>query len=181
MGDVCGKGAEAATVTALARYTIRAAVMRHRSPAGILRWLNGAMLRQRAGRFVTLACARVELDADGATVTVASGGHPPPRVLRATGLVEQLGVPGTLLGVLSEVELSDQATWLAPGDALVLYTDGLTECAAPDVWTPAQLDTAVAGARRKNAQGIVEHLAAQCEGPLRDDLALLALRVQPLL
>ena len=60
IGDVCGKGPEAAAVTALARYTIRAAVMRHRSPAGILRWLNAAMIRQGANRFVTLACARIE-------------------------------------------------------------------------------------------------------------------------
>ena len=82
-------------MTALARYTIRAAVMRHRSPAGILRWLNAAMLRQRAGRFVTLACARLELDGTTVTVTVACGGHPPPRVLRATGLVETLGANGT--------------------------------------------------------------------------------------
>jgi hypothetical protein len=181
MGDVCGKGAEAATVTALARYTIRAAVMRHRSPAGILRWLNGAMLRQGAGRFVTLACARLELEADGVTATVASGGHPPPRVLRSTGLVEQLGEPGTLLGVLEHVELGDRSTRLAPGDALVLYTDGLTEIGAPDVWTPTQLDAVVAGARRRSAQGIVDHLAERATGPLRDDLALLAVRVQPLL
>src|SRR5919206_1709392 len=81
MGDVCGKGAEAAAVTALARYTIRAAVVRHRSPAGILLWLNDAMLRQRIepGRFATVACVRLDLDRDGVTATVASGGHPCPR------------------------------------------------------------------------------------------------------
>jgi PAS domain-containing protein len=181
IGDVCGKGAEAATVTALARYTIRAAVTRHRSPAGILRWLNAAMLRQRAGRFVTLACVRLELDEGAVTVTVCCGGHPCPRVLRATGLVEELGTNGTVLGVLGEVELHDRTSRLAPGDALVLYTDGLTEATAPDVWTPARLDAAVAGARRKSAHGIVEHLAAQTPETLRDDMALLALKAQPLL
>ena len=87
MGDVCGKGAQAAAVTAMVRYTIRAAVMRNRSPAGILRWLNAAMLRQRAGRFVTIAIARLELDDDGTVLaTVSSGGHPLPRILRSTGL-----------------------------------------------------------------------------------------------
>ena len=186
MGDVCGKGAEAASVTALARYTIRAAVPRHRSPAGILRWLNDAMLRQRAGRFVTIALARLQLEPDGTvTATVACGGHPLPRVLRATGLVEELGGPGTLLGVLREVELSDRSARLAAGDALVLYTDGLTEVSAPRVWSPEQLDSVVAGARGRDAAGIVAHLAAvaaaEAEGPPRDDLALLALRVQPLL
>jgi PAS domain-containing protein len=179
IGDVCGKGAEAATVTALARYTIRAAVMRHRSPAGILRWLNAAMLRQRAGRFVTLACVRLQLDDGAVTVTASCGGHPCPRILRSTGLVEELGANGTVLGVLEEIQLTDRTARLAPGDALVLYTDGLTEATAPDVWTPARLDAAVAGARRMSAQGIVEHLAAQTPETLRDDMALVALRVQP--
>jgi PAS domain S-box-containing protein len=183
MGDVCGKGAQAAAVTALARYTIRAAVVRHRSPAGILLWLNDAMLRQRLdpGRFATVACVRLDLDADGVAATVATGGHPCPRILRATGLVEEFGVPGTLLGAVPRVRLQDRTTRLAPGDALILYTDGLTEAGAPArVWSPTQLDAAVAGARRQSAQGIVDHLTRAAleaaAGPLRDDIALLALR-----
>jgi PAS domain S-box-containing protein len=184
MGDVCGKGAEAAAVTALARYTIRAAVVRHRSPAGILRWLNDAMLRQRAdpGRFATVACARLDLDRDDICVTVASGGHPCPRVLRWTGLVEEAGVPGTLLGAIPHVRLEDRTTRLTRGDALVFFTDGLTEAGAPErVWSPAQLDAAVAAARRQPARGIVDHLAHAALGdasaPVRDDFALLALRM----
>jgi serine phosphatase RsbU (regulator of sigma subunit) len=89
-------------------------------------------------------------------------------------------VPGTLLGTLPEIASEDRSARLAPGDALVLYTDGLTEAAAPRVLTPSQLDALVAGARRKSAQGIVEYLAEQAPTPLRDDLALLAVRVQPL-
>jgi hypothetical protein len=185
MGDVCGKGAAAAAVTALARYTIRAAVVRHRSPAGILRWLNDAMLRQRTDptRFATIACARIDLDRDGVTATVASGGHPCPRVLRATGLVEELGAPGTALGIVERIRLEDRGTRLAAGDALILYTDGLTEAGAPArVWTPAQLDAAVGSARHQPARGIVEHLAREALGdppaPLRDDIALLAVRVR---
>jgi serine phosphatase RsbU (regulator of sigma subunit) len=144
------------------------------------------MLRQRAGRFVTIAIARLQLEFDGTvTATVACGGHPIPRILRATGLVETLGEPGTLLGVLPTVTLADRGARLAAGDALVLYTDGLTEVSAPRVWTSAHLDAVVAGARRRDAQGIVDHLAsraaAEAAGPPRDDLALLALRVQPLL
>ncbi|HEX6026332.1 MAG TPA: SpoIIE family protein phosphatase [Solirubrobacter sp.] len=181
IGDVCGKGAEAATVTALARYSLRAAVMRHRTPAGILRWTNAAMLRQRAGRFVTLACVRLQLDESSVTATAACGGHPCPRILRTTGLVEELGTNGTVIGVLGEVQLADRTARLAPGDAVVLYTDGLTEASAPAVWTPRQLDGAIAGARRRSAQEIVGHLAAQTPATLRDDMALLVLRVQPLL
>jgi serine phosphatase RsbU (regulator of sigma subunit) len=185
MGDVCGKGAAAAAVTALARYTIRAAVVRHRSPAGILRWLNDAMLRQRTDptRFATIVCARIDLDRDGVNVTVASGGHPCPRVLRATGLVETLGCPGTALGIVEKIRLEDRATRFASGDALILYTDGLTEAGAPTrVWTPGQLDAAVGAARHCAAPAIVEQLAQAALGdppaPLRDDIALLAVRVR---
>jgi PAS domain-containing protein len=181
MGDVCGKGAEAAAVTALARYTIRAAAMQRRSPAEVLDWLNAAMLRQRTRHFVTIACARLDLDGDGMAATVACGGHPFPRVLRAGGHVDALGANGTLLGVLEEIKLQDRTARLDPGDALILYTDGLTESSAPDVWTSAQLDAVVTGARQLPAEGIVGHLAAAVAGPLRDDLALLAVRVQPLL
>ncbi len=183
IGDVCGKGAEAAAVTALARYTLRAAVVQHRSPARMLRWLNDAMLRQKTGptRFATIACVRFDVDKDGTTATVACGGHPSPRVLRTTGLVETVGEPGTLLGVLQQVRLEDRSTRLSDGDALVLYTDGLTEAGTPRrVWTPEQLDAAVASTRRASAQGIVDQLAHEALGdePPRDDLALLAVKVR---
>src|SRR4051794_33141062 len=185
MGDVCGKGAEAAAVTALARYTIRAAIVRRRSPAGILRWLNDAMLRQSSDRtrFATIACVRLDLEAEGVTATVASGGHPCPRGLRAPGLVEELGVPGTLLGAVPAVQLTDRTARLLRGDALILYTDGLTEAGAPTrVWSPTQLDLAIAAARHRPAQEIVDELAraavAESAAPIRDDIALLALRVR---
>ena len=181
IGDVCGKGAEAAAVTALARYTIRSAAMHLASPAEVLRWLNTAMLRQGSLRFVTIACARLDVAEDAARVTVACGGHPFPRVLRADGAVEALGASGTLLGVLEQAKLEDRETVLHTGDALILYTDGLTEATAPAVWTPEHLDAVVAQARGRAVADIVEHLAAAVDGPLRDDLALLAMRVQPLL
>jgi hypothetical protein len=184
MGDVCGKGAEAAAVTALVRYTIRAAVVRHVSPAGMLRWLNDAMLRQQrdVGRFATVACARFDLDHGDVLVTMACGGHPCPRVLRSTGLVEGLGTPGTLLGAVSDIHVDDRTTRLAANDAIVFYTDGLTEAGAPKrVWTPGQLDAAVAGARHQTARGILDHLTrcalGDARAPLRDDIALLAVRV----
>ena len=120
---------------------------------------------------------------DGVNVIVASGGHPCPRVLRATGLVETLGCPGTALGIVDKVRLEDRATRFTAGDALILYTDGLTEAGAPaHVWTPTQLDAAVGAARHRPARAIVEQLAQAALGdppaPLRDDIALLALRVR---
>ena len=179
IGDVCGKGAEAAAVTALARYTIRAAVIRHHSPANVLRWLNEAMLRQHAGRFVTLACARIELGGRGDRHRRLR--RPPaaarPARHRARGDARRATARSSACS--PKIEATDQTARLAAGDALVLYTDGLTEARAPHVMTPGQLDNAVAGARRLDARGIVEHLSTQVPDPLRDDLALLAIRVFP--
>jgi Stage II sporulation protein E (SpoIIE) len=130
-----------------------------------------------AGAFVTIACARLDVQPGLVTVTVACAGHPTPRVLRAGGAVDALGIQGTLLGVLSSVQLDERTTRLHPGDALILYTDGLTHAAEPGRWTPEQLHTVVAGAFGRSAEGIVEHIASTVEGPSRDDLALLAVRV----
>ena len=95
MGDVCGKGPDAAAVTALARYTLRAAAMRERLPSRSLAVLNEALLRQRDDRrFCTVAYAYLEKLDQGARVGVACGGHPLPLLLRADGTVETLGVPG---------------------------------------------------------------------------------------
>ena len=156
MGDVCGKGAEAASVTALARYTIRAAVPRHRSPAGILRWLNDAMLRQQAGRFVTIAIARLQLEPDGTvTVTVACGGHPSPRILRATGLVESSASSGTLLGVLRRGRaLRPQRAARGRGRARALHRRAdrgqrAATCGRPRTSTPSS--RARAGATRRGS------------------------------
>jgi serine phosphatase RsbU (regulator of sigma subunit) len=182
IGDVCGKGAEAAAVTALARYTLRTAAVRRRSPAAILRWVGEAMLHQEAGRgrFCTIACAHLDLLRTPARVTVACGGHPLPVVRRASGDVSELGAPGTLLGLAPDPALQDRTAELSPGDTLVLYTDGLTEARAPDVlWDPARLAGAVAAAPAEPAE-LVEALVAAALPPgaaPRDDLAVLALRL----
>jgi serine phosphatase RsbU (regulator of sigma subunit) len=87
------------------------------------------MLRQHPDRrFVTPVLARLELRADGgARLVVASGGHPPPLLLRAGGNAEVVPCPATLLGVEPDARSFDQEIELAPGDTLVLYTDSVTE------------------------------------------------------
>jgi PAS domain S-box-containing protein len=184
VGDVCGKGAEAAAITALARYTIRAAAVRRRSPSAILRWLNDAMLSQDTdGRFCTIACAHLDLARSPARLTVACGGHPSPLVLRAGGEVQEIGAGGTLLGMVEEPELADRGLDLAPGDALIAYTDGLTDAAAPArTWTPADIATALASANGGGAEAIARHVVDAAIGDVaspRDDVALLALRMTP--
>src|SRR5215213_7853765 len=179
VGDVCGKGAEAAAVTAMARYTIRAAAVRRRSPAAILRLLGEAMLRQESpdlvGRFCTIACLHLDLSRTPARATVAVGGHPVPAVLRADGTVEELGTPGTLLGLVDRPELHDRAGELWPGDAIVLYTDGLTEAGAPHrVWGPEELAAVLRGAAGGTPQEIVDHAVGEALGSQsapRDDIA----------
>ena len=127
LGDVCGKGPEAATVTALARYTVRAAAMEARRPNRVLMRLNDALLRQRAERFCTVVYARLRNLRGRWRITVASGGHPPPIRVTGRGEMGSVGRPGHLLGVLDEAELHDVSIDLDPGDALVFFTDGVTE------------------------------------------------------
>ncbi|HVF76034.1 MAG TPA: SpoIIE family protein phosphatase [Acidimicrobiales bacterium] len=183
MGDVCGKGAEAATVTAFARYTLRAAVMRTRRPRNVLAVLNEAMNRhEAAGRFITVAFATVR-PADGhADVVVSLGGHPPPVVLRADGSARVVGRPGTILGILENPALYDHAVHLNPGDALVFYTDGVTEARRGDEqFGEERLLQAVQSAAGLAADAVAATVEGAVDefrtGEARDDLAILVVRV----
>jgi PAS domain S-box-containing protein len=133
IGDVCGKGAGAAALTALVRYTLRAIATAGKRPSEILRELNDAILRQRSdGRFCTVAYACLTpTDGGGARVEVSNGGHPLPLVVRGDGRAELVGEPGTLLGVVPDPRLGDLSLELGPGETFVLYTDGITEAGAP--------------------------------------------------
>jgi serine phosphatase RsbU (regulator of sigma subunit) len=184
IGDVCGKGAEAAAVTALARYTVRTAAVRRRSPASILAWLNDAMCRaDLKGRFLTIACVHIDTSRPVITATIACGGHPPGLVRRADGSVVEVGEPGTLLGLVRDPKLLDSRLELRTGDALVLYTDGITEARAPGrVLEVDDLKAALSGFAADDAQQLVGGLTALAMGkegtPPRDDIAVLALRAR---
>ena len=186
IGDVVGKGAVAAATTGLARYTLRAAAEPGRSPARVLGILNEAILAQSPGQCCTIAYAHLVLDSPrGAHVTMSTGGHPLPVVLRAGGRVELLGEPGSLLGALPHPALADRSAELAPGDALVLYTDGLTEAYAPErIVGEKELADAVQACAGRNATAIAAGLRhallddANGREP-RDDIVLLVIRVPP--
>jgi serine phosphatase RsbU (regulator of sigma subunit)/putative methionine-R-sulfoxide reductase with GAF domain len=185
IGDVCGKGVGAASLTALARYTVRAGAISD-SPAGVLRLLNRAILdAEVAERFCTIANAVVEpgsAPGQPTRLVLACGGHPLPLLLTAAGEVRPVGVAGTAIGLFDEVELSEVEVVLAPGDALALYTDGFTEARAPDgSFDPDLLARALASAAGLDAEGIADVLEREVHafdaGRQRDDRALLVLRV----
>ncbi|HYI18316.1 MAG TPA: SpoIIE family protein phosphatase, partial [Solirubrobacteraceae bacterium] len=127
IGDVCGKGPEAASVTALARHTLRAAAVYERRPSAVLTHLHRALREARSdGRFCTVAYGELTPYAGGARLRLACGGHPLPLVVRASGAVDAVGKLGTLLGADVEPVVSDVDVDLGEGDLLVLYTDGVT-------------------------------------------------------
>jgi PAS domain S-box-containing protein len=184
MGDVCGKGPDAAAVTALARYTLRAAAMREQLPSRSLFMLNEALLRQRNDRrFCTVAYAHIEKLDEGARAGLSTGGHPLPLLLRADGGVEAVGAPGTVLGIYRDPDLEDHAVMLAPGDSLVFYTDGVIESRMStdgvlDERRLAELVSTCAGRGADAIAAAVEEAAVLSQqGRPKDDIAVLVLRV----
>jgi integral membrane sensor domain MASE1/anti-sigma regulatory factor (Ser/Thr protein kinase) len=129
IGDVCGKGPESASLTALARYTLRAVGSQANGPSDALRALNEAILEQRDdARFMTAVVVQLDVTDSDHGVALSNGGHPHPLIVRAGGDVEEIEAKGgMLLGIYSDPELVDQRLELLPGDSLVLFTDGLAE------------------------------------------------------
>lgn len=128
VGDVSGKGASAAAVTALARYTVRAVAETAREPAAVLRALNEALLREELDeRFCTTAYALLRETGDGVLVRACAAGHPPPLVVEADGQVAPLTGRGMALGIAPNPPLAESEITLCAGDKLVLYTDGVIE------------------------------------------------------
>jgi PAS domain S-box-containing protein len=184
IGDVCGKGAAAAAVTALTRYTIRAVAMWEDEPSTVLRGLNEAMLRQLGDdQFCTVACARLQPAPGGFELDVARGGHPVPLLVRADGSVEAVVPKGRALGVFLDPGLAVQRVRLGPGDAAVFYTDGITEARGPDgsFFGEGRLRDLLRSCAGLDAPAIAEKMRDVTlefgEGNLRDDLAVLVLRV----
>jgi sigma-B regulation protein RsbU (phosphoserine phosphatase) len=188
LGDACGKGARAAALTALARWTIRATAVHEFQPSAGLRDLNAVLLaddNDADDHFCSVVSARLQLKegGGGAAVTFASGGHPLPILVRASGALEVRGEVVPPVGLFDGIEPSDEHVELGPGDTLVFYTDGITEArdAAGELFGDEGLHAVLAGCAASSAQEtaarVVNAARQFAVGRLNDDAALLIVRV----
>ncbi len=181
VGDVCGKGAEAAALTGFLRHTTLALAREREHPADVLAEINEAMLKQDfEGRFATAILARFGLSGPEVNVTLAAAGHPPALVTRAAGGTAELGERGTLLGVFDDPVIENASTILQPGDTLALYTDGLAEAHAPERMVSVQEMIARLGeGSQMLAEDVIDALLelVDLDDGARDDIAILAAHV----
>jgi len=181
IGDVCGKGPESASLTALARYTLRAVGREATGPSAALLALNEAILEQRSDhRFMTAVLVQLDVRGPDDGVALSNGGHPPPLLVRAGGDVEEvIGEGGMLLGIYSDPELVDQRLEMRLGDSLVLFTDGLAERRDPHVDVPGEVRKLLrssAGSSAREMAGRLGELALGDRGKPDDDVAVVVLR-----
>ena len=127
VGDVTGKGVQAAALTALARYTLATAARFDPSPAAVVRLLNDVLVHRPEISLLTVACAYVQPSGSGARMRLTSAGHPPPVLSRPGHAPSTIGPPGLLLGMTGAGRWEESEIELAPGDTLLFYTDGVTD------------------------------------------------------
>jgi len=182
VGDVTGQGAQAATLTGLARYTLRAVAQLTADPALAISHLNGTLRDQPDLSLVTAVCARVARRENGsAELTVAACGHPPPLLLR-DGQAAEIAVTGGIAGAFDDEDWQACTVELEPGDTLVFYTDGVTDAVGhAERFGEERLRAAIAGGP-SDPGGLVAHLEATLTefqaGARTDDMAILALRLE---
>jgi sigma-B regulation protein RsbU (phosphoserine phosphatase) len=180
IGDVANKGTAAALYMAMVHSLILSGALRHRSPAAVLMEVNQTILRQSSSSiFVTVFLA--VLDPGSHTLRYANTGHNPPLVRRASGAVESLSTTGPMLGLFQELQVSETTITLAPGDAVVLFTDGVPEARDPrnEMYRGNRLTAALAAAPREAGE-LLTHLETDLDAftegtPQQDDVTWLVL------
>ncbi|SBT39513.1 Serine phosphatase RsbU, regulator of sigma subunit [Micromonospora auratinigra] len=189
LGDVSGKGVEAAVFTGQLRQCLQALHRVESQPARLLKLLNDALLETTQahgqGRFATMVLGVVRPHGDGSlTLTMAGGGHLPPLVLRASGEVEVVPLTGMLIGVVPDPRIGEVTVRLAPGETCLLYSDGVTEARGgrrgDEQFGAERLLHAVDGCHRMPAPALAERVEqVTCDWLAHgdhDDIAVLALR-----
>jgi serine phosphatase RsbU (regulator of sigma subunit)/anti-sigma regulatory factor (Ser/Thr protein kinase) len=182
MGDVRGKGVEAAALTAMARHTVRSGALSGLDPGETLELLNVAFLSmQSPENFCTAVCGRLSLRDGYATLTVACGGHPEPLIVRTDGTVEPITCNGMLVGAFPGTSYVTATTVLHPGDLVLFYTDGITEARRDDEFFGLQrMQQQLAATVGATAETVIRQLHTAVEAfrtRQRDDMAMLTLRL----
>lgn len=181
VGDVCGKGVDAAVLTGRVRQSVRTAALVDRSPASILDLVNRVMIAEGQETFVTALCVRGQYDGERLHLTLSSAGHPRPWVVRRNGTAEQVEVTGVVLGLLDAAGYTETVVDLEPGETLVLYTDGVVEAPGRrDRFGDARLHDVLAAVGPADASAVVESIAVALSAHLgdraHDDIAILAIQ-----
>lgn len=184
IGDVCGRGPDAAALTGLVRHSLRTAALRSQVPSVVLAQTNEAIIGQiDDARFCTVSYLQVAPDEAAGVVRIAasSAGHPRPAVVRADGEAALVDCAGMLLGVVPDPLLTDASFALGPGDAVVLYTDGVTEARrGRDLFGERRLLATLEGLAGRSAEAIaagLEAAVAEFRTSAKDDTAILVLQV----
>ena len=181
LGDVCGKGVEAAVVTALVRYTIRAVSVQTPDPVEALSRLNEVILAHSADRFCTVVLLRLRRTLEGWNATISVGGHPLPLRLTEGGPAEKVGEPGPLVGAFSGAARTETDLPMRPGELLMLYTDGVTEGRrGREMYDEERLFRVVGGhvgPAADLADAVLDDVLEFQEQLARDDIAVVVVRV----
>jgi serine phosphatase RsbU (regulator of sigma subunit) len=179
LGDVTGHGVDAAADMAMAKFVFRSLAREHSEPGDFLAAANEIVLEETGeGKFITM----LYLTADGrkGELACASAGHPAPRVVRAGGAPEPLAVRGLALGIAEDQTYQPERVRLEPGDAAVLYTDGLLEARRDgELYGEARLDAALVANASLPAGQLAEALVEDCRafaGELADDCAVVVVK-----
>ncbi|MFC9746742.1 PP2C family protein-serine/threonine phosphatase [Streptomyces niveus] len=183
LGDVCGKGLEAAVLTGKIRNTLHALLPMADDHQRVLSLLNGALLNSHHTRFATLVLASAVRHAGSVRLRLTSAGHPAPLIVRGDGQVEEVRTHGTLVGALPEAPAVTVEATLAPGETCVLFSDGITEARGgplgDDQYGDDRLHSALSQCAGMPAAAVVEHiqmLASQwVRGGRHDDMAVVAI------
>ncbi|MFJ4833694.1 SpoIIE family protein phosphatase [Streptomyces sp. NPDC088747] len=183
LGDVCGKGLDAAVLTGKIRNTLQALMPMADDHERMLRLLNGALLNSHHARFATLVMASVQRTGNHVRLRLTSAGHPPPLVVRTDGTVEEIATRGTLIGAIPHVEARTVDAVLLPGETCLLYTDGITEARGgplgDELFGDERLRRALSGCADMPGEAVVERIQMLAAQWLRngnhDDMAVVAI------
>lgn len=182
IGDVCGKDTTAASLTALARHSARAAVTHNSDPRMVLHVMNEAFRQHGSDeQFCTAVCVRLRSGPDRTDLECSVAGHPPPLLLRPDGSTEAVQASGPLVGLFDDATFPLESASLAPGETLMLYTDGVTEARREEeLFGGARLATALGQRPALEADALADEVlravAAFDNGDRRDDVAVLSVQ-----